>query len=269
MISDLHTHTTASDGQYAPAELAELAKRRGIRVLALTDHDSLEGLEEALEAGRALGLTVLRGVELGAREYRNLHILGYGFSAAAPVLGELCAWMKRGRDERKFRIVDYLREKGVPVTLKEVEEIAGGDIIARPHFAQAMVRRGYVRSNREAFDRYLDTADYARIERAKPDARTCVEAIRAAGGRAALAHPYQVGLEDGALDTLVGELAGYGLEGIECFYPRHSEAQTAFYLRLAEKYRLHPTGGSDFHGERVKPDIALAAWDLDVDWLLD
>jgi len=88
MISDLHTHSTASDGQYAPAELAELAKRRGIRVLALTDHDSLEGLEEALEAGRALGLTVLRGVELGAREYRNLHILGYGFSAAAPVLGE-------------------------------------------------------------------------------------------------------------------------------------------------------------------------------------
>ena len=94
-------------------------------------------------------------------------------------------------------------------------------------------------------------------------------AIWTRGPRPALAHPYQVGLEDGALDTLVGELAGYGLEGIECFYPRHSEAQTAFYLRLAEKYRLHPTGGSDFHGERVKPDIALAAWDLDVDWLLD
>ena len=269
MTADLHTHSTASDGQYSPAELAGLARDRGIEVLALTDHDSLEGLEEVLNAGRALGLSVLRGVELGAKEYRNLHILGYGFSAAAPALRELCAWMKRGRDERKLRIVDYLREKGVPVTLEEVEEIAGGGIIARPHFAQAMVRRGYVQSNQEAFARYLDTAEYIRIERVKPGARTCVEAIHAAGGRASLAHPYQVGLEDAALDALVRTLAGYGLDAVECFYPRHTEAQTAFYLGLAKKYRLHITGGSDFHGEAVKPDIRLAAWDLDASWLLE
>lgn len=269
MIVDLHTHSTASDGQYAPAELVKLAKGRGIHLLALTDHDSLEGLPEAEAAGAALGLPVLRGVELGAKEYRNLHILGYGFSSAAPGLRELCAWMKRGRDERKYRIIGYLWEKGLELTLEEVEEIAGGDIIARPHFAQAMVRRGYVQSNREAFDRYLDTADYARIERPKPDARACVEAIRAAGGRVSLAHPYQVGLEDGALDALVGELAGYGLDGIECLYPKHSPEQRAFYLRLAEKYRLRVTGGSDFHGERVKPDVELAAWDLDAEWLLE
>lgn len=269
MIVDLHTHSTASDGQYAPAELVKLAKDRGIQLLALTDHDSLEGLPGAEAAGAALGLPVLRGVELGAKEYRNLHILGYGFSAAAPGLRELCAWMKQGRDERKYRIIDYLREKGLELTLEEVEEIAGGDIIARPHFAQAMVRRGYVQSNREAFDRYLDTADYARIERPKPDARTCVEAIRAAGGRVSLAHPYQVGLEDEALDALVGELAGYGLDAIECFYPKHTPEQRAFYLRLAGKYRLRITGGSDFHGERVKPDVRLAAWDLDAEWLLE
>lgn len=269
MRADLHVHSTASDGQYAPAELVRLAGERGIQVLALTDHDSLDGLEEALDAGKALGLPVLRGVELGAREYRNLHILGYGFSAAAPGLRELCAQMRRGRDQRKFRIVDYLRDKGVPVTLEEVEEIAGGNIIGRPHFAQAMVRRGYAASIQEAFERYLDTADYARIERPKPSARACVEAIRAAGGRAALAHPYQVGLEDGALESLVKELAGYGLEALECFYPRHTEAQTAFFLRLAEKYRLQVTGGSDFHGEAVKPDIRLTAWDLDPAWLLE
>lgn len=269
MKADLHTHSTASDGQYTPRELAGLAKARGIEVLALTDHDTLDGLDEALEAGDALGLQILRGVELGAREYRNLHILGYGFTPAAPGLRELCAWMKRGRDERKYRIIEFLREKGLELTLEEVEEIAGGDIIARPHFAQAMVRRGYVSNNREAFDRYLDTAEYSRIERKKPDARTCVGSIRSAGGMASLAHPYQVGLPDGELEALVRELAGYGLEAIECYYPRHTPEQTAFYLHLSEKYGLRVTGGSDFHGERVKPDISLAAWDLELSWIND
>lgn len=269
MTADLHTHSTASDGQYSPAELVRLAKERGAQVLALTDHDTLDGLDEALDAGKALGLQVLRGVELGAREYRGLHILGYAFSPRPAALGDLCAQMKQGRDERKFRIAAYLREKGVPVTVEEAEALAGGSVIARPHFARAMVLRGYVQSVREAFDRYLDTEDYARIERPKPTARACVEAIRAAGGRASLAHPYQTGLEGEALDALVGTLAGYGLDAIECFYPRHSPAQTAFYLRLAEKYHLRATGGSDFHGEAVKPDIPLAAWELDASWLLE
>ena len=267
MIADLHTHSTASDGQYTPAELVQLAKMRGIEVLALTDHDTLDGLDEAERAGEAAGVRVLRGVELGAKEYRSLHILGYGFSPAAPGLRELCARMKQGRDERKFRIVDFLQEKGLEITLEEVEGIAGGDIIGRPHFAQAMVRRGIVATTREAFERYLDTADYQRIERVKPDARTCVETIKAAGGRVSLAHPYQLKLENEALELLVKQLVGYGLDAMECYYPKHMPAQQAFYLRLAEKYGLHVSGGSDFHGERVKPDVQLAALELDVEWL--
>lgn len=266
MRADLHTHSTASDGQYAPADVVRLARERDIRVLALTDHDSLDGLEEAQAAGKALGVSVLRGVELSARGYRKLHILGYGFSAAAPGLRDLCAKMREGRDQRKFRLADYLREKGVPVTVEEVEALAGGNVIGRPHFALAMVRRGYVPSVQEAFRLYLDAA---RVERPKPDARTCLEAIHAAGGRASLAHPYQVGLEDGELDALTGTLAGYGLDAIECLYPRHTPEQTAFYLRLAEKYHLRVTGGSDFHGEAVKPDVSLTAWDLDPAWLLE
>lgn len=261
----MHTHSSASDGQYRPAELVRLAKERGLELLALTDHDTLDGLEEAERAGAALGIRVLRGVELGAREYRNLHILGYGFSTAAPELRELCTWLKRGRDERKFRIIEYLREKGAELSLEEVEEIAGGEIIGRPHFAQAMVRRGYVRSTREAFDRYLDTAEYQRIERPKPEAGTCIKVIHAARGKAVLAHPYQVGLPDNLLEDLVKSLVAYGLDGMECYYPRHTLEQQEFYLSLAKKYGLHVTGGSDFHGERVKPDIHLAAWDLD--WL--
>lgn len=266
MTCDLHTHSTASDGQYTPTELVKLAKAQGIEVLALTDHDTVDGLAEAVRAGEALGVRVLRGVELGAAEYSHLHILGYGFEPAG--LLPLCQKLKAGRDERKHRILAFLAEQGLPLTLAEVEDIAGGNIIARPHFAQAMVRRGYVESNREAFDRYLDTEEFRRkVKRFKADAKTCIEAIRAAGGRAALAHPYQIGLEDGPLEALVKQLAGYGLEGIECLYPRHTPGQEAFYRHLAERYGLHVTGGSDFHGERVKPDIALAALELETDWL--
>lgn len=267
-ITDLHTHSTASDGQYTPSELVRLARDWGIDALALTDHDTLDGLEEAAQAGKALGVRVIPGVELGAKEYRSLHILGYRFSPQAKGLRQLCTQLKQGRDERKYRMIDFLREKGVDISLAEVEELAGGDVIARPHFAQVMVRRGYVQTTREAFDRYLDTDEYQRIERQKPDARTCIEIIKAAGGLVSLAHPYQVKLEDDKLEALVKELAGYGLDAIECFYPKHTPEQQAFYRKLARTYHLHVTGGSDFHGERVKPDVSLAKVELDIDWML-
>ena len=268
-LCDLHTHTTASDGQYAPAELVRLAKERGLSVLAVTDHDTIAGVDEAMEAGAALGVRVIRGVELSAKEHHNFHILGYGFRAGDTELSRLCEQLRAGRDDRKYKIVDFLREKGVDVDLAEVEELAGGEVIARPHFAQVLVKHGYVSTNREAFDRYLDTEEFRqRVKRFKADARTCVEAIKSAGGKVSLAHPYQMGLPDDELDALVGQLAGWGLDAIECFYPKYTARQQEFYLRLAEKYRLRQTGGSDFHGEKVKPDVALAALELETDWLL-
>lgn len=268
MICDLHMHSTASDGQYSPSELVCLAKMRGLEVIALTDHDTIDGLDEAICAGERIGIKVLRGVELGASEYKNLHILGYGFSHKTPELTELCKKLREGRNDRKYRIIDFLREKGVDVPLSEVEEIAGGNVIARPHFAQALLRRGYVSSIREAFDLYLDTDEYQRIDRFKADARTCVEAIKDAGGKVSLAHPYQLKMDNNQLEYLVRELVDHGLDAIECYYPLHTAEQTAFFLHLAQKFDLHITGGSDFHGERVKPDIQLAAWPLDLKWLL-
>lgn len=267
--ADLHTHTTASDGQYAPEELARLAGERGIEVLAVTDHDTLDSLERAVRAGAGQGVRVVRGVELSAREYPNLHILGYAFGENPAPLAELCGRMRERRERRKHWIIEYLREKGVEIPLEEVEELAGG-VIGRPHFAQVMVRHGYAASSREAFGHYLDTEEFQEINnRFKAGVRECVEAIKASGGKASLAHPYQLGLEDAALEALARELGGRGLDAIECRYPRHTPEQTAFYLRLAKKYGLHVTGGSDFHGERVKPDIPLAAWELELDWLLD
>lgn len=267
MFADLHTHSSASDGQYTPRELVLRAKAAGLDVLALTDHDTVDGLTEAIPAGEQVGLRVLRGIELGALEHRNLHILGYGFSADAPHLSALCAKTKQGRHERKYRIIDFLKEKGVHIPLSEVEELAGDAPIGRPHFAQVMLRHGFVSTIQEAFDRYLDTEEYQRIDRFKADARTCIETIHADGGKACFAHPYQLKLDDTALEQQLKELVSYGLDAIECHYPKHTAEQTAFYLSLAEKYRLHVTGGSDFHGERIKPDISLAATELDLSWL--
>lgn len=268
-LADLHTHTTASDGQYTPAELVKLTKGRGLSVLAVTDHDTIAGVEEAQEAGAALGLTVICGVELSAKDYPNCHILGYGFRDGDTELARLCEQFRAGRDDRKYKIVDFLREKGVDIDLAEVEELAGGEVIARPHFAQVMVQHGYVSTNREAFDRYLDTEEFRqKVKRFKADAKTCVEAIQAAGGKVSLAHPYQMGLGDDELEALVKRLKGWGLDAIECYYPKYTPEQQNLYLHLAEKYQLHQTGGSDFHGERVKPEVELAALELGLDWLV-
>jgi len=264
--ADLHTHSTASDGQYTPMELAQLVKKRGVDVWALTDHDSVDGIGEAVETGEVLGLKVVRGVELSADDYLNLHILGYDFSIAT--IKDWLDSLKGGRNDRKYRIRDFLRTKGLEIPLDEVDEEAAGGSIGRPHFAKVMLRHGYVSTRKEAFDRYLDTPEFQEIEKGtKPTARECVERLKAAGGKVSLAHPYQVVLNGESLEELVKRLKGYGLDAIECYYPIHTPEQTAEYLRIAQKYGLHITGGSDFHGEKNKPDHPLAAWELDLDWL--
>ena len=270
MKSDLHTHSTASDGQYTPAELIDLAQKRGVEVLALTDHDTINGIDEAVEAGQTIGVQVIRGVELSADDYLNLHILGYAFSPDAPELREMLTNMRQGRDDRKYRITQFLHERGIDVPLSEVEAEAKDGVIGRPHFAQAMARLGYVSSRKEAFDRYLDTPEFQEMEKGrKPSAEKCVKTIKAVGGKVSLAHPYQIVLGRDCMEDLVKKLIGYGLDAIECYYTKHTREQQDEYLRLAKKYNLHVTGGSDFHGEKNKPDYPLAALDLDVDWLVE
>lgn len=265
--ADLHTHSTASDGQYTPAELAKLVKECGIQVWALTDHDNLDGLDAAAEAGETLGLRVIRGVELSAEDYQNLHILGYGFSAS--MLQEWITMQKKRRDDRKYRIRDFLRTKGLDIPLDEVDAEAAGGAVGRPHFAVVMLRHGMVANRREAFDRYLDTPEFQKIEeKTKPSAQECVERLKAAGGVVSLAHPYQIALHGESLEALVKRLKDCGLDAVECYYPIHTPEQTVEYLALTKKYSLYITGGSDFHGETYKPDHPLTAWELELDWLL-
>ena len=264
---DLHTHTTASDGQYTPTEVVRKAKQAGVEYLAITDHDTIDGVQEAMEAGRECGVTVIPGIELGAKENRNMHILGYAFQPENGMLMSLCTKLRQGRDERKYRIIDFLKSKGIVLSLEEVERAAGGNVIARPHFAQVMLRHGYVSSMREAFDRYLDTEEYQKIERFKAGAASCIQTIHQAGGMAVLAHPYQLGVSDAELEHIVATLKAAGLDGLECYYPRHTDKMIQYYLTLAQKYNLHVTAGSDFHGERVHADMSLRPVLIDISWL--
>ena len=265
--ADLHTHTTASDGQYSPTEVSARAKQAGIECLAITDHDTVDGVEEAVRAGVQSGIRILRGIELGAKEDRHLHILGLGLEQNCPAMETLCRKLRNSRNERKYRIVSFLAEKGIDIDLHEVEALAQGGLVARPHFAQIMVRHGYVSSMRDAFDRYLDTDEYQRIERFKADAATCIETIHRSGGKAVLAHPYQLNLPEKQLEDLLGRLKEAGLNGLECYYPQHTPSMVEQYLALAKKYDLYVTAGSDFHGEKVQPSKPLRPVTLELDWI--
>lgn len=269
MKIDLHTHSTASDGQYTPTALVELAQAAGVEVLALTDHDALTGIPEAQDAGNRLGIIIIPGIELSATEYPNLHILGYCLDISNPMLLRLCEEARLERERHSAYIGTYLASCGVSIDLEEVRILANGGAIGRPHFAQVLVRHGYVKTIREAFDRYLDTEDYRRIARKKPTVRRCIETIRIAGGIPVLAHPYQLYLEADSLEEELQTLISYGLAGIECFYPKHTPQQQTLYLRLAKKFGLHVTAGSDFHGERIHLEDRIIPVETDIDWLLN
>lgn len=257
---DLHVHSTASDGQYTPTQLIHMAKTIGLSVLAITDHDTVAGLNEAKAAACEQGVQLISGIELDSKYpgiEGNFHILGYGIDWEHPVLRGLCTDLSAQRQERAQRIFSYLEQYGVCPSRQRVYALAANSVIGRPHFARAMVEEKIVSDTREAFNRYLDTPEFQRIDRAKPHPREAIHMIIESGGIAVLAHPSQLKLNGHSLETLLEELKEYGIGGIECYYSTHTPEQTQAYLSLAAKMELYVTGGSDYHGEAIKPDIQL------------
>lgn len=255
---DLHTHTTASDGSMTPSELVKYAAGKGLAAIAITDHDTMSGVEEAVQEGLRQGIEVIPGLEISVDFDPEMHILGYfmkgGYMAITPVLEELA----RKRDERNPKIVAKLRELGFEITLEEAAGLAGGKIVGRPHIAEALVRHGYVKNVREAFDLYLASGKPAFFKKDKLTPAEGVKVILKAGGTPVIAHPVHLGLEWDKLDRLLGELAGEGLKGAEAIYVDNTDEQTAVLLELCKKHNLVATGGSDFHG-RFKPDIDIGS----------
>jgi len=245
---DLHSHTTASDGTLAPRELVRLAARHGVRVLAVTDHDSTAGLAEAMEEAKRLPpLEIVPGLEINCDvPGAEVHVLGYCVDWQATWFQEFLGAQREERRQRVYRIAVRLAELGMPIDPDAVFALVKEGSAGRPHVAQAMVDRGYVKSVREAFDRYLSTNGPANVPRKRFTPVEAVRVIRRARGVPVLAHP---GLAN--RDELIPELVEAGLLGIEAFYPEHSSGQITAYREMCVRLGLIATGGSDFHGPRV------------------
>jgi len=246
---DLHTHSTASDGKLSPSELMRHAQAVGIDVIALTDHDTVSGLEEASREAERIGIEFIPGVEISA-EYNpgTMHMLGYFVDPGNRKLTQTLAWLRGGRDVRNQIILEKLEELGCPLEWEKVEALAGGESVGRPHIATAMVNMGYVGSFKEAFDRYLGKGAAAYTDRIKMTPEIAIECILSAGGLPVLAHPQTLSLPNEELAVLLGDLTSLGLAGIEVYYYSHSQEETALYESLAQRYELAVTGGTDFHG---------------------
>ncbi len=251
---DLHSHTNESDGTCSPAELIEVAARAGVDVLGITDHDTFRGFDQAAPLARQVGIEAICGIELSTKLHgQSVHLLGYFLGDNGPQ--DFRTWvleMQESRRERNVRLAARLRELGFDVTLEEAEA-RGRGMTGRPHFAQLLVEKGYVRNLRQAFDEYLDESAKGYVHRKEPQFAEGVARIREAGGIASLAHPIRV---RGDIPALLPELCDAGLNAIEAYHSDHARRDTEQYLALAERYGLMVTGGSDFHGE-VKPGVLL------------
>ncbi|MBC8264750.1 MAG: PHP domain-containing protein [Anaerolineales bacterium] len=253
MISrvDLHLHSTASDGQYSPSELVTMALERNLLAIAVTDHDTTAGIDEALEAARGTGLEVIPGVEISCDvPHEEVHLLGYYLDHHHPALQEKLLAMRDARLQRAKGILARLSALGLSLPWDAVAELAGNGSVGRPHVAQAMVKMGYVASNNEAFDLYIGRNGPAYVERYKISPLDAVSLLKEAHGLPVLAHPRRI-------THFLPSLVERGLVGMEVYYNGYSPEDIRGLAGLARKFDLIPTGGSDFHGPDVLDTVEM------------
>jgi 3',5'-nucleoside bisphosphate phosphatase len=257
---DLHSHTTASDGQHAPSVLLQMAREAGVTHLAVTDHDTVAGLAEARATAQSLGIELVHGIELSAFVNRKeVHILGHFISPEDTQLAGLSALLRTERRTRMEQMVEKMRGLGFPVSMEDVLVIAQDAQLGRPHLARVLVEKGFCLSTKEAFDRFLGDGKPAWVDRYRLLGNEAVKLIRDAGGAATLAHPFVSKVTE--LD--VRELKDAGLAGLEVFHSDHPPAVREKMLELSRKLDLVATAGSDFHGEAVAPGRRLGTASMD------
>jgi predicted metal-dependent phosphoesterase TrpH len=265
-LVDLHTHSTASDGSLSPQELVKYAKKKGAAAISLTDHDTVEGLEAALITGQQQDLEVIPGLEISA-QYNGgtMHILGYYIDPSDQGLNQELHRLQEARRDRNPKILEKLRNLGIPITFDQVQALAKGQI-GRPHIAQVLLQIGAVSSLEEAFHKYLTKGAAAYVEKFRFSPHKAISLILLAGGIPVLAHPKTLrcpSFRD--LKVLVKELKATGLQGIEVFYPDHNSEETGTYFSLVRELDLLYTGGSDFHGNnKEKVDLLIGLGNLSI-----
>lgn len=255
---DLHTHSTASDGTLSPSELVELAAKTGLRAIALTDHDTTSGLEEAIKAGKEHGIEVIPGCELSVSSPVGvdwMHLVGLWVPKEAPELQAAFKWLIDQREVRNRQIVEKLRKVGINTTYERIADRAGGTI-GRPHFALELLEQGVCRTPQEVFDKYLGANGMAYVPKAKLSPEKALEIYRKEGITSILAHPFALRVSDPVLEKTLKDLKDKGLDGMEVYYTEHNEKQTKSYHEMCQRLGLLESGGSDFHG-KVKPRTKL------------
>lgn len=261
---DLHVHSNVSDGTSTPTELVSYAYEKKLSAFALTDHDTVDGVAEAVSAAASLAtedrkLTVIPGVEISAGYHgRDIHILGLCLDYTDPTLVETLHNVAMERGRRNEKMLKNLQDAGLSITMEDLHEGNEDAIITRAHFGKALLKKGYVSSIKEAFSKYLDSNGPYYVPREYLSPKTAIELITNAGGIAVLAHPLLYKFSASELRTLLSELKGYGLQGIEAVYSCNIGLDESFVRSLAREFDLVCTGGSDYHGS-VKPDIDLGS----------
>ncbi|HEX5235069.1 MAG TPA: PHP domain-containing protein [Silvibacterium sp.] len=257
-LIDLHCHTTFSDGSLTPAALLDHALNTGVRVLAITDHDTIQAYGAIREQACRRGVVLLCGVEMSTHLEgfeRSVHLLGYFPAEPEAAFSDWLLHLQQGRAKRNTELLTRLQQLGLKIEWDEVSALAQRQV-GRPHFAQVLLRKGYVATMKEAFTRYLGEGGLAWVERDEPTLASAIENVQSAGGMASLAHPVRISHDRQFVDRVVADHAPLGLEALECFHSEHSEEDVQFMLSLAHKYGLNATGGSDFHGN-PKPEVDL------------
>jgi predicted metal-dependent phosphoesterase TrpH len=262
-VADLHLHSSRSDGILTPEEMVSQAAKRGLAAIALTDHDTIEGIPEALRAGKKYGVQVVPGIEMNtSADNGDLHILGYYIYHTDEGFFNALKGIKEARMHRIRAIVEKLQHLGFEITLEQVLEKAGkADAMGRPHVARALLEKGYVATVKEAFERYIGHGGPAYVERYKLLPGEAIKLIKKGGGVPVLAHPGILGSES-YINVCIQE----GIQGIEAVHSRHSKDQEYYFKEVARKHNLIVTGGSDCHGE-LKDDgeMLLGKFTVDIE----
>ncbi len=259
MAIDLHTHSSFSDGSDTPEELLERAAAMRLTSIALTDHDTLEGIPEAQRAADRRGIELIPGTELSLEYTKGgMHLVVLWLEPRPGPLQDRLAELRDGRDQRNAGIVERLGELGLPIDLEEVLAEAGEGSVGRPHIAAVMIRHGYVDSMEQAFYEYLGNDRKAYVDRERLEPREAIQLARASGGVPILAHPHTLAIDNRfEMADLLVDLRAHGLVGIECHYGSYLAEGRAGMVALADRFGLIPSGGSDYHGT-YKADVELA-----------